>query len=717
MASLSRRRRSGLRPWDGRHYYIGHGPNAQKMCSLCASLNSMTSMDYQIDHGAQEHQSSFGALRTSAQQGCQLCRLFYHATINCTRENANEAEAWHFTLDKTSDRLPFFFDWIWQEGNEERYIWNAGAYMYSRKGHGSRAAFLHLSPAVGLVPRRGQDPSSPDEADFPSQLVSSFTDPLLFKRWCDRCFRCGEPHKVCPVLTNKPLPTRLISVGTCNSHYVRIIESGGLTGKYATLSHRWGNPAEIYCTMKQNFAQHLQSISFSELPKTFQNAIMVTRYLGLEYLWIDALCIIQDIEADWQHECSTMHLVYANSALTIFAAAADGPNCGFLTPTRQAPPPCIIPYRSATSPYDTEQQSVVLSYLGHVRRPFDSPPATSLDKRAWILQERLLSTRVLVFDTVETYFDCRAGRQRGAFPNDITSSSDMFSAGTLTNETLERPLHQYESHVQLWLHIVSDYTQRDLTKQSDIFPGLSGIAQKLKARSESEGSSLGEYLAGAWSSETALFCCLLWYPYGRPSRYQVASTSIAPSWSWASCSRPVSFLGWGHNASVAKYQSHNVIPQGVDHYGEVRSGAFIQIMAYTRSFTFDELKPDPVNSSELMIQAMNFESPPEPSHDSINYQFCWPAQIPNFKIRISLDNTDNSFSPQHSFTCAIVYSWYKDFAWSTEWHGLMLSPSSEGRFRRVGVIRGKEGGENMSGGRLSEPQDMGVWTWQSLCIE
>ena len=70
-------------------------------------------------------------------------------------------------------------------------------------------------------------------------------------------------------------------------------------------------------TTKSNLTSHLSNIDLDELPPAIQDAIRLTRLLGLRYIWIDALCIIQDDRDDWTREASKMHKVYTQSTLTI----------------------------------------------------------------------------------------------------------------------------------------------------------------------------------------------------------------------------------------------------------------------------------------------------------------------------------------------------------------------------------------------------------------
>lgn len=102
-----------------------------------------------------------------------------------------------------------------------------------------------------------------------------------------------------------------------------LVETQGSKGLYATLSHCWGPPGKHpLSTTRSNLASRTQGIPWNELPNTFQDTIMVTRSVGISYIWIDSLCIVQDDAEDWQREASGTEDICEKSHLTIAATAA-----------------------------------------------------------------------------------------------------------------------------------------------------------------------------------------------------------------------------------------------------------------------------------------------------------------------------------------------------------------------------------------------------------
>jgi hypothetical protein len=117
-------------------------------------------------------------------------------------------------------------------------------------------------------------------------------------------------------------PTRLLDVQAFNegSSDIRLIETPFSGSPYATLSHCWGvNPDTRYQATQSTIRDLRDRIRYTDLPRTYRDAVSVCRSLSIRYLWIDSLCIIQDSKEDWAREAANMAYVYSNSYLTISA--------------------------------------------------------------------------------------------------------------------------------------------------------------------------------------------------------------------------------------------------------------------------------------------------------------------------------------------------------------------------------------------------------------
>ena len=172
---------------------------------------------------------------------------------------------------------------------------------------------------------------------IPSEISLSDVNVSLVLGWLRECVR---EHSRCRPSFPIRWPTRLIDVGSPNSlqdpYLVVTSNTDTAIDRYAALSHCWGTPQAPYsgmyfATVKQNIEQFIDGVGIVLLPKTFQDAITVTRKLKIRYLWIDALCIIQDDEEDWAREAVEMNSVYGNAYVTIVATSSNSDHEGVFT--------------------------------------------------------------------------------------------------------------------------------------------------------------------------------------------------------------------------------------------------------------------------------------------------------------------------------------------------------------------------------------------------
>ena len=265
-----------------------------------------------------------------------------------------------------------------------------------------------------------------------------------------------------------------------------------------------------------------RGIGFTQLPKTFQDAMIMTRYLGINYIWIDSLCIIQDSVEDWEKESALMDQIYSNSSCNIAAAGASDSYQGLFF-DRDTCFQRLLKVETGKSVCYVLNQSLWVSGVEQSR----------ISRRAWVCQERLLSPRNLHFGTDQVFWECNEHSAcefyPSGFPSSIltTKSKRMNPSvdGPLLREAAILPPDPSLNAYTVWTSIVYMYTYGRLSRESDKLVAISGLAATLQT------CIGGEYLAGLWKKHLAgqlLWCVGATVQSTRPQSY------VAPSWSWAS---------------------------------------------------------------------------------------------------------------------------------------------------------------------------------------
>lgn len=235
--------------------------------------------------------------------------------------------------------------------------------------------------------------------------------------------QCVETHALCnkqPTGTfQRVLPKRLIDLGSAIETEPRLCHADTLDPnvQYMTLSHCWGGGANQLKLVKTKASAFLQAIKRSQLPKTFLDAMFITRRLGIRYLWIDSLCIVQDDESDWAAESVKMGDIYQNTYCNIAAAKGDNASAGCFTKRD----PLSVTAIRASSPGSQGLPGMPyycygLSQQGELMRE------TSLSRRGWVLQENILSPRKIYFTRKQIFWGCKEMRASETFPGGMPKS-------------------------------------------------------------------------------------------------------------------------------------------------------------------------------------------------------------------------------------------------------------------------------------------------------
>ncbi|KAH7411437.1 heterokaryon incompatibility protein-domain-containing protein [Cadophora sp. MPI-SDFR-AT-0126] len=346
---------------------------------------------------------------------------------------------------------------------------------------------------------------------------------------------CLQTHSNCPNITSSAMPTRVLDVTQLSEllDMVRLKETNQTEkGQYIALSYCWGPQGQSIMLKESTLREFKIAIVVRELPQTLQDAILVTRKLGIRYLWIDALCIIQDSDSDKGHELTQMPSIYKNAILTISAAIAEDCERGFLEDREQIA--------------KTIKQSFCVPLIWDIQEP-DGELASEvwlcpdedrgfkikesgeevIEGRGWTFQEAWLAPRLLMYGTGQVTWRCLSCTHTHGLQEEVSEKRTYDIHGrsvmpqyqdrqrfflnplqSLTSSMQQTSLDvpenaAYPLWLESWLIIASHYSRRQVSFQTDRLPALSAIA------SEFYRLHFDQYLAGLWRK--SLPWALLWY--------------------------------------------------------------------------------------------------------------------------------------------------------------------------------------------------------------
>ncbi|KAI1778787.1 HET-domain-containing protein [Hypoxylon cercidicola] len=513
------------------------------------------------------------SLRSSAHQ-CHLCRCIWYSYAR----NAHPSELTDEALREITNARQIFIGTL---------AWDVtlnGLPHVAVIQDGGRGAIRTLA-SFEVCALRGDEPH--DHQNLLARSIHSNSGSEECLRLAARLLRrCINEHKSCssqyPV--SSELPTRVIDT---HGETPRLVDGNGGHGTFAALSYCWGGDTDFTLTRatEQLFRK---GRPLDQFPATLRDAINITKALGIRYIWIDALCIIQDSKQDWEQESSRMREVYTGAAVTIAAACSQKTSEGIF---RERPatthPTCWLDWRDGTEPTPKV-------FLRHGFELWDERMRQSvLNTRGWVLQETLLAPRTLWFGHQQLCFECPKGSVDEA--GRTIRIVDQYRSKEFIQELRERPLPSWKkrllpllhglrlplaivvpwlslsniihaknlftirhraivwvpftlqgcfkppanslglSHFNLWLRIIENYSSRELTKPADALPALSGLAR------EFHRATGDTYVAGLWKMDIVQGLSWSRSPLRRklPNGYvqeepTLPETYLAPSWSWAS---------------------------------------------------------------------------------------------------------------------------------------------------------------------------------------
>ncbi|KAF4629284.1 hypothetical protein G7Y89_g8865 [Cudoniella acicularis] len=470
-------------------------------CHVCRSLD-LEKLATSEPTETQKHHASYIELKECVRStGCELCTLI--------SQDLKEG------MKKVDEKFHYDSIACWGEC-PQRYVetWYGFcdvcfALRYNTPtGYGSTSSWVQF-----FVPRESELALRRLISGRPVALQASDESCFeLAKKWRDTCLeRHGES---CSAPIKALLPSRVIDVGPPDgSKEPRLKETGCASGCYVALSHCWGTTAS-FVTNRQNLEERKRMVRTEEMPKSFSDAVTVVRRLGYQYLWIDSLCIIQGDKDDWVAESVCMGDYYKNAIITISTDSASGDHEGFLEYVRDNSGDSVLTLTSGER----------IGFRPQRICPKFRDGDTCVSRRAWTLQEFILSPRSLLYSAGQLVWECQRRKYCEADDNSQLDQHDLstkhFFSPPLKAEELEQII-TYPPRAR-WYNLVSDGFIREITVSSDRFPAISGLAREVQRMAP------GQYAAGIWLED--FHRGLLWETGGAG---KTMTTYRAPSWSWA----------------------------------------------------------------------------------------------------------------------------------------------------------------------------------------
>ncbi|AEO66911.1 uncharacterized protein THITE_2128899 [Thermothielavioides terrestris NRRL 8126] len=656
-----------------------------KLCKCCQGI-PFDSLPFESEPGI-PHQHSLAALRDSA-SSCPLCHLILRA-VNLTRKKiergrknrlneiggirafhpdgevsyigmynpgtcissfpeqgrddeeesqSSEANPTGFADDRSV--RPWLFGNWWKNSRQQTEVTRVAAPSTTASSglaqtSGSRVRKDERLLLIGLGVRLAPTPQIRDAEGNETTVHHRGT--FLRLRTDDGIRRIRRWARAADSLPVGFLPSRVLDVETHTDGEfdgVKLVETGGRQrGRYIALSHCWGSSQSL-TTTRSTIAARRAGVVLAALPKTYRDAVAITRALGVRYLWIDSLCIVQDDPADWEREAARMASVYGDCYLTIAASCSTGDDSGCFPDFRDRiqtahPSPdersvgMVIqqdaaPYvvNDSADPNDVHwigrppfvymdaQKGELKEYLiPEFGCPLDPIAENPLNTRAWTLQERLLSPCTLHLCRDQMYWESELEGCISAEDGSRIRNTWFHSTCLMVRESQSWPKHGlprdgglsliegYPAHVDPqghgrwnagWLGLIENYSKRKMTRPEDKLPALSGVAS-LVARETKD-----TYYAGLWKSH--MLEDLAWRVCTRREvRVQVSdgfdheyreklcdvvvpAGYRAPSWSWASLDAHIQFVPLDFARLVAEFLYCHVELAGQDPYGKVCGG-------------------------------------------------------------------------------------------------------------------------------------------------
>ncbi|KAL9114073.1 MAG: hypothetical protein Q9227_001845 [Pyrenula ochraceoflavens] len=400
--------------------------------------------------------------------------------------------------------------------------------------------------------------SRKDLASIPRKaLLPAYTASQSYTEEISRMVKeCTETHTQCVMPSPNFHPTRLIHVNPSDNEMdaVTLVETANWahSAQYIALSYCWGGIEPLCKTTVSSLKERTQCIMWDTLPRTIQDAVTFARWFGIDYLWVDSICIVQDDRDDWEREAIRMFEVYQNAFLTLAALHGKDSLAGLFTNLD-----ANYQFKALEIEHDGEKYEIYCRKLHNgacsIHDMGESPHSqfVPLKQRGWTLQERLISPRTIFFGHHGLTWECRTSADCECLRVHSMNHGEP-KAPTLKQRFLSQDDPSFRLGNDGWYNIVSNYTTCSLSKVSDRLIAIGAIAKHYSLSRPGD-----TYLAGLWRStflDDMIWNCSGEPTFGKPGRtikdHLIRAETlprewVAPSWSWASVNTHVTFCSRG----------------------------------------------------------------------------------------------------------------------------------------------------------------------------
>ncbi|KAM0229734.1 hypothetical protein ACHAPO_009808 [Fusarium lateritium] len=492
------------------------------LCKQCQEAITSANDDWEVERiktgysrevTIHEHRIS---LKSSAEAGCIICRQVWKQLLVGDRlsEHGNNSSK---IQEDTKSPLG-----VWVKSTSYLSATKQLVVGISSKKHLDTTCFM-------VIPRSGDSDIAPKIV--PNAHLSSTSETIeLWRQWF---YTCSASHAKCRTLSDRQMsvfkPKRLVKIiddTDGNPQQWRLVLGADVQDlDYLTLSHCWGWTKHLSLT-KHNYHALTATSPISTLPTTYRDALVVTAALGKQYIWIDSLCILQDDEEDWKSQSSVMGLIYKHSTCNIAAAWAENSSDGCFSP-KEAPTTITL----ASDEFFVAE--ILYSAPFHQKDIWDAP----LNQRSWVIQERYLAPRQLVFAKTQVYWACQELTASEEFPTGSEYLPDELMSGQASALQQVRPTSESNTAIRrIWADLVKSYSKCQLTFLTDKAIALAGLAAEIRASNDDT------YLAGPWMKNLEDQLCWVLDPNEFPHQdHSTTPTYLAPTWSWINLNGPVEY--------------------------------------------------------------------------------------------------------------------------------------------------------------------------------